>query len=60
MWNAPDVLKQDPAILEAMLSEARRQEDHIELIASENFVSAAVMAAMGSPLTNKNAEGYPG
>lgn len=60
MWNAPDVLKQDPAILEAMLSEARRQEDHIELIASENFVSAAVMAAMGSPLTNKYAEGYPG
>ena len=60
MWNAPDVLKQDPAILEAMLSEARRQEDHIELIASENFVSAAVMAAMGSPLTTKYAEGYPG
>ena len=60
MWNAPDVLKQDPALLEAMLSEARRQEDHIELIASENFVSPAVMAAMGSPLTNKYAEGYPG
>ncbi len=60
MWNAPDVLKRDPEILSAMLDEARRQEDHIELIASENFVSPAVMAAMGSPLTNKYAEGYPG
>lgn len=60
MWNAPDVLKRDPEILSAMLDEARRQEDHIELIASENFVSPAVMAAMGSPLTNKYAEGYAG
>lgn len=60
MWKAPDVLQRDPEILKAMLDEARRQEDHIELIASENFVSPAVMAAMGSPLTNKYAEGYPG
>ncbi len=60
MWKAPDVLQQDPDILSAILGEARRQEDHIELIASENFVSPAVMAAMGTPLTNKYAEGYPG
>lgn len=60
MWKAPDVLKQDPDILSALLDEAKRQEDHIELIASENFVSPAVMAAMGTPLTNKYAEGYPG
>lgn len=59
MWKAPDVLRHDPEILKAMLDEAKRQEDHIELIASENFVSPAVMAAMGSPLTNKYAEGYP-
>lgn len=59
MWKAPDVLQQDPEILSAILNEARRQEDHIELIASENFVSPAVMAAMGTPLTNKYAEGYP-
>lgn len=60
MWNAPNVLQSDPQILEAMLKEARRQEEHLELIASENFVSPAVMAAMGTPLTNKYAEGYPG
>lgn len=50
----------DPAVADAMEKELFRQRDHIELIASENFVSEAVMAAMGSELTNKYAEGYPG
>lgn len=50
----------DPEILEAIKKEEGRQERHIELIASENFVSEAVMEAMGSQLTNKYAEGYPG
>ena len=50
----------DPEIGDAMALELGRQRDHIELIASENFVSPAVLAAMGSPLTNKYAEGYPG
>ena len=50
----------DPALFAAMNDELGRQRDHIELIASENFVSPAVMAAMGSHLTNKYAEGYPG
>ena len=50
----------DPEIGQAMALELGRQRDHIELIASENFVSPAVLAAMGSPLTNKYAEGYPG
>ncbi|MEZ4628022.1 MAG: serine hydroxymethyltransferase, partial [Eubacteriales bacterium] len=50
----------DPEIGRAMALELGRQRDHIELIASENFVSPAVLAAMGSPLTNKYAEGYPG
>ena len=50
----------DPEIFAAMEDELARQRDHIELIASENFVSPAVMAAMGSHLTNKYAEGYPG
>lgn len=49
----------DPQIYSAMQSELQRQRDHIELIASENFVSRAVMEAMASPLTNKYAEGYP-
>lgn len=49
----------DPEIAEAIKSELRRQQNKIELIASENFVSIPVMAAMGSPLTNKYAEGYP-
>jgi len=49
----------DPAVAEAMEAELQRQRTHIELIASENFVSPAVMAAMGSCLTNKYAEGYP-
>jgi len=50
----------DPEVFSAMEDELSRQRDHIELIASENFVSPAVMAAMGSHLTNKYAEGYPG
>lgn len=50
----------DPALHEAMEAERRRQEEHIELIASENFTSPRVMQAQGSVLTNKYAEGYPG
>ena len=50
----------DPEIFAAIRQEARRQEDHVELIASENYVSPAVLAAQGSVLTNKYAEGYPG
>ena len=50
----------DPEITAAIDAEVRRQEDHIELIASENYTSPAVMAAQGSQLTNKYAEGYPG
>ena len=52
--------KIDPEIWTAIQAENRRQEDHIELIASENYASPAVMAAQGSQLTNKYAEGYPG
>ena len=59
MWKMPEVLMNDREVFEAMEQECARQEAHIELIASENFVSPAVMAAMGSPLTNKYAEGYP-
>lgn len=55
-----EVRKVDPQIAQAILDEQNRQNSHIELIASENWVSKAVMAAMGSPLTNKYAEGYPG
>lgn len=56
-----DILKNtDPALAEAIDSEVSRQRNKIELIASENFVSRAVMEAVGSPLTNKYAEGYPG
>src|ERR1700757_201725 len=50
----------DPELSNAMLLERQRQEDHIELIASENYTSPAVMQAQGSVLTNKYAEGYPG
>ena len=53
------IRKADPAIADAIEAELERQRTHIELIASENFVSPAVMAAMGSCLTNKYAEGYP-
>ena len=54
------IRRTDPEIAEAIDMELARQRTHIELIASENFVSSAVMAAMGTPLTNKYAEGYPG
>ncbi len=60
MYSLDEVRKTDPQIAEAIVDEMQRQNDHIELIASENWVSKAVMAAMGSPLTNKYAEGYPG
>ena len=54
------IAKFDPELWQAMQNETRRQEDHIELIASENYTSRAVMEAQGSQLTNKYAEGYPG
>jgi glycine hydroxymethyltransferase len=57
-WAA--VEKVDPEAADAMLAEAHRQNSKIELIASENFSSPAVLAALGTPLTNKYAEGYPG
>ncbi|QNM05073.1 serine hydroxymethyltransferase [Qiania dongpingensis] len=60
MYSFEEVSSFDPVIAQAMQDELGRQQSHIELIASENFVSKAVMAAMGSPLTNKYAEGYPG
>lgn len=60
MYSFEEVKEFDPEIAAAISDELGRQRDHIELIASENFVSKAVMAAMGSPLTNKYAEGYPG
>ena len=59
MYSFEEVKEFDPEIATAISDELGRQRDHIELIASENFVSKAVMAAMGSPLTNKYAEGYP-
>jgi glycine hydroxymethyltransferase len=60
MLDFPKVKETDPEIYDAMQKELFRQEHNIELIASENFVSEAVMQAMGSHLTNKYAEGYPG
>jgi glycine hydroxymethyltransferase len=61
MFSAKDTLaKVDPELWKSIENENRRQEDHIELIASENYVSKAVMEAQGSQLTNKYAEGYPG
>ena len=54
------IKKYDPEVADAMQLEMERQENHLEMIASENFVSETVMAAMGSHLTNKYAEGYPG
>jgi glycine hydroxymethyltransferase len=60
MYSFDEVKKTDPEIAQAIEAEQQRQNSHIELIASENWVSRAVMAAMGSPLTNKYAEGYPG
>jgi glycine hydroxymethyltransferase len=61
MFSDRDTLARvDPKIWQVLEDENRRQEEHIELIASENYVSHAVMAAQGSQLTNKYAEGYPG
>ncbi len=60
MFSFDEVKNFDAEVAKAMSDELKRQQDHIELIASENFVSKAVMAAMGSILTNKYAEGYPG
>ncbi len=60
MYSFDEVMNLDPEVAKAMTDEINRQNDNIELIASENIVSKAVMAAMGSPLTNKYAEGYPG
>ena len=60
MYSLDEVRKVDPEIADAIVAEEERQNSHIELIASENWVSKAVMAAMGSILTNKYAEGYPG
>jgi len=60
MYSLDEVKKVDPEIACAIEEEMQRQNDHIELIASENWASKAVMAAMGSPLTNKYAEGLPG
>ncbi|MCP1108681.1 serine hydroxymethyltransferase [Ohessyouella blattaphilus] len=60
MYSFEEIEKYDPEIAEVITKEIARQGDHVELIASENWVSKAVMAAMGSPLTNKYAEGYPG
>ena len=59
MYSLDEVRNVDPEIANAIVEEQERQNSHIELIASENWVSKAVMAAMGSPLTNKYAEGYP-
>ena len=60
MYSFDEIANFDPEIAQAVTDEINRQDHNIELIASENIVSKAVMAAMGSPLTNKYAEGYPG
>ncbi|MCD7866707.1 MAG: serine hydroxymethyltransferase [Clostridiales bacterium] len=60
MYSLEDIAQADKDIADLIQAEVDRQNSHIELIASENWVSKAVMAAMGSPLTNKYAEGYPG
>ena len=60
MFAAASLERTDPEIWNLLGQEARRQEEHIELIASENYASPAVLAAQGSTLTNKYAEGYPG
>ena len=60
MYSLDEVRREDPEVASEIESEIARQNSHIELIASENWVSHAVMAAMGSPLTNKYAAGYPG
>ena len=60
MFSFDEVKNFDPEVAEQIQNETDRQESHLELIASENIVTKAVMSAMGSPLTNKYAEGYPG
>ena len=60
MYSLEEIQQTDKEIADLIQAEVQRQNSHIELIASENWVSRAVMAAMGSPLTNKYAEGYPG
>lgn len=60
MFGFDEITKVDPEVAAAMTDELNRQNNNLELIASENIVSKAVMAAMGSHLTNKYAEGYPG
>ena len=60
MYSTEEIRKIDPEIADAVEAEVSRQRNKIELIASENFVSNAVIEAMGTPLTNKYAEGYPG
>lgn len=60
MYSFEEIEKVDKEIADLIQAEAQRQNSHIELIASENWVSKAVMASMGSPMTNKYAEGYPG
>ncbi len=60
MYNIDTIKKIDPQVAEAIELEVNRQRNKIELIASENFVSDAVLEALGTPLTNKYAEGYPG
>ena len=59
MFDFDEVVKSDPEVAAAMTDEYNRQNQNLELIASENIASKAVMAAMGSHLTNKYAEGYP-
>ncbi len=60
MYQLDKILKVDPVVAEAIENEVNRQRNKIELIASENFVDEAVLQALGTPLTNKYAEGYPG
>nr|HPJ22305.1 serine hydroxymethyltransferase [Clostridia bacterium] len=60
MYRLDLIEKVDPELAKAIENEVGRQRRNIELIASENFVSEAVLDAMGTPLTNKYAEGYPG
>ncbi|MBQ7032906.1 MAG: serine hydroxymethyltransferase [Clostridia bacterium] len=60
MYSTNEIRKIDPQVADAIEAEVNRQRNKIELIASENFVSNAVIEAMGTPLTNKYAEGYPG
>ena len=60
MYSTEEIRKADPQVADAIEAEVNRQRSKIELIASENFVSNAVIEAMGTPLTNKYAEGYPG